>query len=186
MLLAVTSQNGRQELTPVCGGVPRVTGRVVCALVVLVLAHFLQLQLGEAFMDAFMRDAGLETRGELAFYFNSRQEAEQEAGLVVADAWAAARAECRRGLGVKVRDLYERQQPPTCPSLRQTSNLARVEAKVVQQDRPARVPGAASATQKSSAAPLSESNAKHRPLLVEVLQKASKFAKQLQGAEVSP
>ncbi|OLP94000.1 hypothetical protein AK812_SmicGene24027 [Symbiodinium microadriaticum] len=49
-------------------------------------------------MDTFMQSAGIESRGEFAFYFASWQEAEAEAGRAVADAWEAAHAECQRGL----------------------------------------------------------------------------------------
>ncbi|CAE7569160.1 unnamed protein product [Symbiodinium natans] len=116
---------------------------VVCALVVLVLA-FLQLQLGEAFMDAFMWDAGwrLERVGVL---LNSTQEAEQRGRT-------AACGRCLQLLGAG--KAWERRRGTS------TNGNSPVAAR-----QASRVPGAASATQKSSAAPLSESNAKARLLV---------------------
>ena len=82
-----------------------------------------------------MQSAGIESRGEFAFYFASWQEAEAEAGRAVADAWEAAHAECQRGLAPMVRDLYRQQRPAVCPSARETSSKS--SAGVGKQVKPA-------------------------------------------------
>ena len=132
-----------------------------------------------------MRDAGIESRGEFAFYFASRQEAEVEAGPAVAEAWEAAHAECRRGLAPMVRDLY-RQKPAPCSGAREASSKS--SASGGSQLKPPtliRVPCAGVVRPLASALPCAEANAGHRACLVDILQKASRFASQLLGEEAT-
>ena len=131
-----------------------------------------------------MQASGVTTRAELAFYFSSRQEAESEAGVQVAAAWELARSECQKGLAAQVRDLFLSEALPTCSSASSmaTSFVSLAPpARGVRAVRAPRVKGGVCVQR--SALPLVEANAKHRPVMVEVLRKASRFVGQLSAAE---
>ena len=53
-----------------------------------------------------MQQVGAESLGDLAFYFSSFQEALDNAGRAVADAWLSARQNVQVGLAGQVRALY--------------------------------------------------------------------------------
>ena len=56
-------------------------------------------------LRVWCEEQGIETTGDLAFWFTSFDEALQQAGRAVASAWLDARAVTARGISALVRDL---------------------------------------------------------------------------------
>ena len=107
-----------------------------------------------------MRWHEMETRADFAFFLESWQEAEDEAGSEVAAAWQVARAECQRGLAARVRDLYEREAQAVCRATpaQPVAALAHAGGNACF----ARAPRVTrSVCLQQSAAPLLEANARH-------------------------
>ena len=112
---------------------------------------------------------------DFAFFFETREEALQNAGPVVAAAWAIARHEAQQGLAVRVRDPYDLQAPGAKPSIAPPP----VKAK------PSAAPRVVAGKTASSAQPLPQRNAQFRPTLVDILVQDSRYAEQLQSPEAS-
>ena len=122
-------------------------------------------------VQLFCAANSLESREDFAFLFETREEANEAGGPVIAAAWEVARNECSEALAVKVRDIYAMQAASAKPTM------------------PA--PPAASSSAKPTAAPrvvrrkhksdldLPARNAEFRPVLVDILVSGSKYSAQL-------
>ena len=69
-----------------------------------------QLEASERKVNRWCAEQGIITTADLGFFFLSYEEALEDAGRAVADAWRAARADSSLGLAVMVRQLFAAEE----------------------------------------------------------------------------
>ena len=128
-------------------------------------------------IDAWCLSQGIASQADLAYFFESYEEALAEAGDSVAQAWLSARAETQRGHAGLLLDLYARQPPEATPEVPKAAPPKPSRAPAVAA-RPA-LPREAGVPRKRglpAAAPLLERNAKFREVFVAAMKLGSRYS----------
>ena len=131
-------------------------------------------------IDAWCLSQGIVSQSDLAYFFESYEEALAEAGEAVAQAWLSARAETQRGHAGLLLDLYARQRPEATPEVPKAAPKAmpkpsRAPAVAA---RPA-LPREAGMPRKRglpAATPLIERNAKFKEVFVAAMKLGSRYS----------
>ena len=131
-------------------------------------------------IDAWCLSQGIVSQSDLAYFFESYEEALAEAGEAVAQAWLSARTEAQRGHAGLLLDLYARQPPEATPEVLKAAPKAmpkpsRAPAVAA---RPA-LPQEAGMPRKRglpAATPLIERNAKFKEVFVAAMKLGSRYS----------
>ena len=131
-------------------------------------------------IDAWCLSQGIVSQSDLAYFFESYEEALAEAGEAVAQAWLSARTETQRGHAGLLLDLYARQRPEATPEVPKAAPKAmpkpsRAPAVAA---RPA-LPREAGMPRKRglpAATPLIERNAKFKEVFVAAMKLGSRYS----------
>eukprot|EP00438_Fugacium_kawagutii_P015958 Skav227095 [mRNA] locus=scaffold199:2660:6188:+ [translate_table: standard] len=135
-------------------------------------------------VERWCQSQGIETPGDLAFFFVSYEEAVRQAGEQVAQAWVTANTEVQRGCPGLLTDLYARQSPSVMPVMPPPAKASgKAQPKTPPKAPPAQ-PGLRlvrevampKKRQLPTATPLATKNEPFRPSLEEVLRVASRYS----------
>ena len=127
---------------------------------------------------------GIESVGDLAFFFTSYDEAREEAGEAVAQAWLSAQTEASGSAKGLLLDLYDRQSPKAMPHAQRLGRPVPRPSSAPPPSLSPVLPGVREAAMPRkrahpAAAPLAQVNEEHRRPLEEALRVASRYSAEL-------